>query len=99
MGCGPGQLANRLARDHPHEVTGLDLDPAMIERARANATQIVVAERPPAFVVGGVAALPFPDGSFDHIWIGPVPPWEERECDRRHEEPDRRTDRDRSRGD
>src|ERR1035437_6131562 len=54
VGCGPGHLANRLARDHGLEVTGLDLDPMMIERARANAVQMVSAERRPAFVVGGV---------------------------------------------
>jgi SAM-dependent methyltransferase len=67
VGCGPGHLANRLARDHGLEVTGLDLDPMMVERARANAVQTVVAERRPTFVVGGVAALPFPDGSFDLV--------------------------------
>jgi SAM-dependent methyltransferase len=67
VGCGPGHLANRLARDHGLEVTGLDLDPMMVERARANAVQTVVAERRPTFVVGGVAALPFPEGSFDLV--------------------------------
>jgi ubiquinone/menaquinone biosynthesis C-methylase UbiE len=67
VGCGPGQLANRLAREHGLEATGLDLDPAMIERARANAERAVTAERRPTFVVGGVAALPFPDGSFDLV--------------------------------
>jgi SAM-dependent methyltransferase len=80
VGCGPGHLANRLARDHRLEVTGLDLDPAMIERARANAEHAVSAERRPTFVVGGVAALPFPDGSFDlvvsslsmHHWADPA---------------------------
>jgi SAM-dependent methyltransferase len=39
----------------------------MIERARANAVQTVAAECQPTFVVGGVAALPFPDGSFDLV--------------------------------
>jgi SAM-dependent methyltransferase len=67
VGCGPGHLANRLARDHGLEVTGLDLDPAMIERARANAEHVLPAERRPTFVVGSVAALPFPDGSFDLV--------------------------------
>jgi SAM-dependent methyltransferase len=67
VGCGPGHLANRLARDHGLEVTGLDLDPAMIERARANAEPAVAAECQPTFVVGGVAALPFPEGSFDLV--------------------------------
>jgi Methyltransferase domain len=36
-GCGPGHLSIRLARQHGLEVTCLDLDPAMITRARANA--------------------------------------------------------------
>jgi SAM-dependent methyltransferase len=67
VGCGPGHLANRLARDHGLEVTGLDLDPAMIERARANAVRAVAAERRPTFVVGGAAALPFADHSFDLV--------------------------------
>jgi Methyltransferase domain len=31
VGCGPGHLSNRLAHHHGLEVTGLDLDPAMIE--------------------------------------------------------------------
>jgi SAM-dependent methyltransferase len=67
VGCGPGHLANLLARDHGLEVTGLDLDPAMVERARANAGRSVPAERRPAFVAGSVDALPFPDGSFDLV--------------------------------
>ena len=67
VGCGPGHLANRLAGEHGLEVTGLDLDPAMIERARANADRALGAERRPVFVVGGVAALPFPDASFDLV--------------------------------
>ena len=67
VGCGPGHLANRLARQHSLEVTGIDLDPAMIERARTNAERSVVAERRPTFVVGGVAALPFPDASIDLV--------------------------------
>jgi SAM-dependent methyltransferase len=81
VGCGPGHLALRLARDHGLDVTGLDLDPAMIERARANSERSGVdADPQPAFVVGDVASLPFPDGSFDlvvstlslHHWADPA---------------------------
>ncbi len=36
-GCGPGRLSIVLAREYGLEVTGLDLDPAMIERARGRA--------------------------------------------------------------
>jgi len=39
VGCGPGHLSIRLARQHGLDMTGLDLDPAMIERARANAVR------------------------------------------------------------
>jgi SAM-dependent methyltransferase len=37
VGCGPGHLSTRLAHHHGFDVTGLDLDPAMIARAQANA--------------------------------------------------------------
>jgi len=68
VGCGPGLLSVRLAQSHGLEVTGLDLDPAMIELARANAlTSSSGPGRLPSFVVGDVAALPFDDGSFDIV--------------------------------
>jgi SAM-dependent methyltransferase len=81
VGCGPGHLSIRLARQHGLEVTGLDLDPAMIERARANAVHAGDSDdHRPSFVVGDVASLPFPDGSFDlivstlsmHHWADPT---------------------------
>ena len=69
VGCGPGQLALELARTHGLEVTGLDLDPAMVDRARANvgASFPGGAQLQPTFVVGDVAALPFDDASFDLV--------------------------------
>jgi SAM-dependent methyltransferase len=81
VGCGPGHLSIRLARQHGLDVTGLDLDPAMIERARANADRSEDSdESGPSFLVGDVAALPFPDESFDlvvstmsmHHWADPT---------------------------
>ncbi len=80
VGCGPGRLSIALARRLGLDVTGLDLDPAMIERASVNADHEMGGdERRPTFVVGDVAALPFPDGSFDvvvstlsmHHWSDP----------------------------
>jgi SAM-dependent methyltransferase len=79
VGCGPGHLSIRLASQHGLDMTGLDLDPAMIERARANAYR-ADDERRPSFLVGGVASMPFPDGSFDlvvstlsmHHWADPT---------------------------
>jgi len=81
VGCGPGHLSIRLARQHGLDVTGLDLDPAMIERARANADKSEDSdERWPSFLIGDVAALPLPDESFDlvvstmsmHHWADPT---------------------------
>jgi ubiquinone/menaquinone biosynthesis C-methylase UbiE len=63
------------------DVTGLDLDPAMIQRARANAdARGDGGQRQPSFLVGDVASLAFPDGSFDlvvsmmsmHHWADPA---------------------------
>ena len=80
VGCGPGHLSIRLARQHGLDVTGVDLDPAMIERARANADRRRDGDdRGPSFLVGDVASLAFPDGSFDlvvstlsmHHWADP----------------------------
>ncbi|HZD69768.1 MAG TPA: class I SAM-dependent methyltransferase [Actinomycetes bacterium] len=81
VGCGPGHLSIRLARQHGLDVTGLDLDPAMIARANANADRRGDGDqRRPSFLVGDVAALAFPDGSFDlvvstlslHHWADPT---------------------------
>jgi SAM-dependent methyltransferase len=76
-----------MARQLGLDVTGLDLDPAMIEVARANAERAPddAGRRPsdagrlPSFVVGDVASLPFADASFDlvvstlsmHHWADP----------------------------
>jgi SAM-dependent methyltransferase len=81
VGCGPGHLSIRLARQHDLDVTGLDLDPAMIARARANADRRGNPDQhQPALLVGDVAALAFPDRSFDlvvstlsmHHWADPT---------------------------
>jgi SAM-dependent methyltransferase len=81
VGCGPGHLSTRLARQHGLDVTGVDLDPAMIERARANADRRGAdGQRRPSFLVGDVASLAFPEDSFDlvvstfsmHHWADPT---------------------------
>jgi SAM-dependent methyltransferase len=81
VGCGPGHLSLRLAGYHGLEVTGLDLDPAMIARARANADRPANSnQHRPTLLVGNVAALAFPDQSFDlvvstlsmHHWADPT---------------------------
>jgi SAM-dependent methyltransferase len=66
-GCGPGQLSVALA-GRGLEVTGLDLDPAMIGRARSNAGRAdLPVDLVPRFTVGDVASLPFPNARFDVV--------------------------------
>jgi ubiquinone/menaquinone biosynthesis C-methylase UbiE len=83
VGCGPGHLAIRLARRGGGlSVSGVDLDPATIARADANVARAFRRDDPrrPDFQVGDVAALPFPDRSFDlvvstfsmHHWSDPA---------------------------
>jgi SAM-dependent methyltransferase len=81
VGCGPGHLSIQMARDHGLEVTAVDLDPAMIERARANARRQMDGELTKlSFAVADVAAMPFADASFDlvvstlsmHHWADPA---------------------------
>jgi SAM-dependent methyltransferase len=67
VGCGPGHLSIRLAR-HGFQVTGLDLDPAMIARAQANADRPENSnQRRPSLLIGDAASLAFPDRSFDLV--------------------------------
>lgn len=79
VGCGPGHLSTRLAR-RGLAVTGVDLDPAMVERAKENAGRGSDASGAPSFLVGDAASLPFPESSFDlvvstfslHHWSDPA---------------------------
>ena len=69
VGCGPGEVLNRLATIAPGiEATGLDVDAGMIDRARRKAARAGRApDGGPRFVVADVAAMPFPDASFDVV--------------------------------
>jgi ubiquinone/menaquinone biosynthesis C-methylase UbiE len=63
LGCGTGQTCLNLALRGYFALTGVDDDPAAIERARASAERIEA--RPlPRFLVGNVTRLAFPDDSF-----------------------------------
>ncbi len=63
VACGTGVVAVTAAR-RGAEVSGLDLTPALLERARHNAT---VAAVDIDFVEGDAEALPYPDASFDVV--------------------------------
>jgi len=69
VGCGPGEVLNRLATIAPGiDATGLDVDAAMIGRARGKAARSGRAPgHGPRFVVADVAAMPFRDASFDVV--------------------------------
>jgi SAM-dependent methyltransferase len=58
VGCGWGELAERLAEATGAEVVATDLSPHMVELARARGLDSRVAD---------VQALPFPDRSFDVV--------------------------------
>ncbi|MBC7268609.1 MAG: class I SAM-dependent methyltransferase [Streptomyces sp.] len=63
LGCGTGSLS-RLAAEQGHRVTGVDLSPAMVERARAK-----LAGRDAAFLVGDAAAPPVGEQRYDVVLV------------------------------
>src|SRR5271165_1353761 len=63
VGCGTGVVAVTAAL-RGAEVTGLDLTPALLERARENARIAGVAVE---WLEGDAESLPFADGSFDAV--------------------------------
>jgi arsenite methyltransferase len=67
IGCGAG--VDSLVAAHlvaaGGRVVGLDVTPAMIERARSNQARLVLANL--TFQVGDAEALPFPDQEFDAV--------------------------------
>jgi SAM-dependent methyltransferase len=70
-GCGPGSITLGLAAVvAPGEVVGIDLQPSQVERARA-----LAAERGRTnarFEVANLYQLPFPDRSFDAVFLNGV---------------------------
>lgn len=63
LGCGTGSLS-LLAAEQGHRVTGVDLSPAMVERARAK-----LAGRDAAFLVGDAAVPPVGEQRFDAVLV------------------------------
>ncbi|WP_310448030.1 class I SAM-dependent methyltransferase [Thiobacillus sp.] len=60
VGCGTGWFSRRAAADGL-VVTGLDPNPAWLDFARANSSHAL------SWVEGDARALPYADGSFDHV--------------------------------
>jgi SAM-dependent methyltransferase len=80
VSCGPGRLAAQLARLAPGlAITGLDLTPGMVARARDRAVRQGLDARM-RFVVGDATRLPFATARFDgvvstlslHHWPDPL---------------------------
>ncbi len=66
VGCGPGTITADLAELVPDgRVTGVDREPAILERARAGAAERGLGHVD--FTAGDVHALGFPDDSFDVV--------------------------------
>jgi len=61
VACGPGLVVAAFATVCRH-ATGIDLTPAMIDKARAHAASSGLTNV--AWHVGNVLPLPFPDGAF-----------------------------------
>ncbi len=67
VGPGSGGLATWMSRHLPEvRLTGIDISPSMVARATERVTRAGLAERV-RFEAGDVAALPFPDASFDVV--------------------------------
>src|SRR6185312_11476747 len=68
VGCGSGRVSRHMAR-RGYRCSLLDRSVPAIELARRNfAAEGLEAQ----FVIGEMAALPFPDGSFDGVYCGGV---------------------------
>ncbi|MFJ8200311.1 class I SAM-dependent methyltransferase [Streptomyces sp. NPDC096152] len=63
LGCGTGSMS-LLAAEQGHRVTGIDLSPAMVERASAK-----LAGRDAAFLVGDAAQPPVGERRFDVVLV------------------------------
>lgn len=64
VACGPGIVVAHLA-PHCREITGCDITPAMLDKARERCAAKGIANA--CFVPGRVEALPFDDESFDVV--------------------------------
>jgi sterol 24-C-methyltransferase len=67
VGCGSGGPAMMIAAGWQVDVTGVDLVPLHVERARERAAALGLAERT-RFIEADAMSLPFADASFDHVY-------------------------------
>lgn len=67
IGCGTGGPALVLAKDCGAKVTGIDIEPALIERAQANANNAGLGDKV-SFKLVRPGPLPFDDGTMDAVF-------------------------------
>lgn len=65
IGCGIGEDARSIAHEFGAEVVGLDHNAGMVDEARSRS----VGFNGVSFETGEAVRLPFPDSSFDAVWI------------------------------
>ena len=65
-GSGPGITAALIAEETGARVTGIDLSPGMVSKARERAQKLGISDKV-SFQVGNVMTLDFPDGTFDAV--------------------------------
>lgn len=66
VGCGVGTTAIEVARRFGADVTAVDIQPLMLERARANVRQARLGSQVQV-QAGNILGLAYPDGSFDRV--------------------------------
>jgi SAM-dependent methyltransferase len=67
LGCGLGGASRYLAAECSCRVAAVDLTPNFVEAARILTARCGLAERI-EFRQANALAIPFPDGTFDHVW-------------------------------
>jgi SAM-dependent methyltransferase len=67
LGCGLGGSSRYLAAECGCRVVAIDLTPNFVEAARLLTARCGLADRI-EFRQANALALPFPDGTFDHVW-------------------------------
>ena len=64
VGCGTGQTAAYLAAQYGAKVTGMDINPLMVEKAKNRMRQY---QLPVEIIQGSIENFPVKDGKFDFI--------------------------------
>ena len=76
LGCGEGQMTVELAQVTDLEVTGLDVEPEVLELARRYAQECEIDDSRIHWVCADAHSLPYPDNSFDLVVSrGSMPFW------------------------